>query len=40
MLAADGNTSGVFTPSFFARVFQVEAKLLPDAGFCFVDNLG
>ena len=38
-LAADGGAASVFTPDFFARVFQVEAELLPETGFCFVDTL-
>ena len=39
LLAADGNASGVFTPSFFAEVFQVRAEIVPQAGFFFVDTL-
>ncbi|GHV76997.1 iron-enterobactin transporter ATP-binding protein [Spirochaetia bacterium] len=39
-IAADGAPDAVFTPEFFARVFSVQAEIIPGRGFLFYDNLG
>jgi iron complex transport system ATP-binding protein len=38
-IAADGAPDTVFTPEFFARVFSVQAEIIPGRGFLFYDNL-
>jgi iron complex transport system ATP-binding protein len=39
-IAADGAPDEVCTPDFFARVFSVQAEIIPRRGFLFFDNLG
>jgi iron complex transport system ATP-binding protein len=39
-IAADGTPDVVCTPDFFARVFSVQAEIIPGRGFLFYDNLG
>ncbi|GHT85744.1 ABC transporter ATP-binding protein [Spirochaetia bacterium] len=39
-IAAEGAPDAVCTPEFFARVFSVQAEIIPGKGFLFYDNLG
>jgi iron complex transport system ATP-binding protein len=38
-VAGDGTPDGVFTGEFFARVFHVEAEIVPGRGFFFNDEI-
>jgi iron complex transport system ATP-binding protein len=37
-IAADGAPDAVCTPDFFARIFSVQAEIIPGRGFLFYDN--